>query len=202
MRLGLLADIHEDLARLRAALQLFAKQRVEQVVVLGDLFEMGQRIEETCRLLADVRAVGVWGNHDIGLCRDPGPRLTAKYGAQVIGFMGSLQPRLEIAQCLFTHVEPWLDPYEVADLWYYEGPPDTREKYERIFAAAPHSLMFAGHYHGWLLVRPQGTEDWQGDRPLMFPAGQRYFLVVGAVCDGHAAVFDTESREFVPLRVE
>jgi len=33
---------------------------------------MGKPLEETVHLLQDVEAVGVWGNHDVGLCFEPG----------------------------------------------------------------------------------------------------------------------------------
>jgi len=59
MKLGLLTDIHEHVEFLRLALARFERQRVEQIVVIGDTFETGQRIDETCRLLAEARAIGV-----------------------------------------------------------------------------------------------------------------------------------------------
>ena len=60
MKLGLITDIHEQTQHLRTALSLFRKKDVEQVVVIGDVCEMGERIEETCRLLAEANAIGVW----------------------------------------------------------------------------------------------------------------------------------------------
>ena len=54
---------------------------------------------------------------------------------------GTLQPHLEIGGCLFTHVEPWLDPHKVEDLWYFDGPPDSPEKLARSFAAVPQDFQ-------------------------------------------------------------
>ena len=59
MKLGMLADIHEQNVRLRSALERFRQDMVDQVVVLGDAFELGERIEETVRLLRQARAIGV-----------------------------------------------------------------------------------------------------------------------------------------------
>jgi predicted phosphodiesterase len=56
MRFGLIADIHEHVEFLRVALHRFRQERVDQIVVLGDMFETGERIEETCRLLAEAYA--------------------------------------------------------------------------------------------------------------------------------------------------
>ncbi len=125
MRLGLIADIHEHVEFLRVALDRFRQKRVDQIVVLGDVFEMGERIEETCRLLAEAHAVGVWGNHDFGLCDNPSDSMWAKYPASVIEYMTTLRPRMELDGCYFAHVEPWLDPEDIHDLWFVDGPPDS-----------------------------------------------------------------------------
>jgi hypothetical protein len=198
MKLGLLTDIHEHVESLRTALVRFRSEKVDQVVVIGDVFEMGQHIEETCRLLSESNAIGVWGNHDFGLSFDPEPDNRHKYPASVIDFMTSLRPRIEIEGCLFTHVEPWLNPEDLSDLWYFDGPPDEHSKLDRIFCAVPNRIMFSGHYHCWLLATPHGVSDWNGEASIRLIDG-RYFVVVGALCQGHCAVFDTESSELHPF---
>ena len=198
MKLGLITDIHEQVELLRLALDRFANDQVDQVVFIGDVCETGKRLEETCRLLSDVKAIGVWGNHDFGLCVNPDDRARAKYPAAVIDYMTSLRPRLEVGNCHFAHVEPWLNPEDVADLWYFEGPPDEHQKLDRIFDAVPHRIMFAGHYHKWLLVTPQGIADWRGDSPVRLSGDDRYFVVVGALCEGWSATFDTNTSELIP----
>jgi predicted phosphodiesterase len=70
MKIGILADIHESLTNLRWALDVLHEQDPDRLVVLGDVFELGHRLRETVDLLAHDGAVGVWGNHDFGLCRD------------------------------------------------------------------------------------------------------------------------------------
>src|SRR5437870_10913486 len=135
MRLGLLADIHEQTQPLLKAIAVLQRHGADRFVVLGDVFETGKRVAEVVDLLLQVEAVGVWGNHDVGLCFDPSDAVCERYSAAVLRFMGSLQPRLEIDGCLFTHVEPWLDPYLVEGLWYFHGPPDSPEKLARSFAA-------------------------------------------------------------------
>ena len=201
MKLGLLADIHEHVEHLQRALGRFREEKVEQVVVLGDLFEMGTCIDETCRLLEDAGAIGVWGNHDFGLCSNPEADAFSAYDAAVLKYMSSLRPRLEVAGCQFTHVEPWLNPENMLDLWYFEGPPDDAAKLGRIFAAAGHRIFFTGHSHQWLLATPSGVQPWQGERAIRLNEG-RYFVAIGALCDGCYATFDTESCELTPFHEE
>jgi len=88
----------------------------------------------------------------------------------------------------------------VRDLWYYEGPPDSEQMIQRIFDAVPHPVIFAGHYHRWLLVTPKGVDSWAGTRQLDLCDG-RFFVVVGALCEGRFAVFDTNTRRLSPLDV-
>jgi predicted phosphodiesterase len=200
MKLGLLADIHEHTRRLQKAIDVLRGHGAERFVVLGDVFEAGKRIEQTVRLLREVEAMGVWGNHDVGLCLDPSDSACEQYSAGVIQFMGSLQPHLVIADSLFTHAEPWLDPHEVEAAWHSHEPPDTREKLSRSFTAVPHRVLFMGHLHRWLAGTPDGAVAWRGDEPLCLERGNRYLVVIHAVCDGHCALFDTTTDELTPLQ--
>jgi hypothetical protein len=199
MKLGILADIHEQTDHLRNAIALLQRQGTDRFVVLGDVFEMGKCIEETVNLLREVRAVGVWGNHDFGLCFLPTELVRRRYSPAVLDFMATLQPRLEIDGCLFTHVEPWLDPHKIEDLWYFEGPPDSPEKLARSFAAVPNSVIFLGHFHRWLLGTPAGVQPWKGERPLSLDSAGRHLVVIHAVWAGRCAHFDTNTRCLTPF---
>jgi hypothetical protein len=200
MRIGILADIHEDLGHLRWAIDVLVEHGAECLVVLGDVCGMHASLKETAVLLDEAGAVGVWGNHDFGLCGgNPSTEDRRRYGERVLGFMGRLRPRLEVEGCLFTHVEPWLDPEKIEDLWYFEGPPETPERVARVFAAAPNRVMFVGHYHRWLLVTPEGLRDWPGEEPIALEAGGRFLVAVHAVCAGRCALFDTGTNELIPF---
>jgi len=111
----------------------------------------------------------------------------------------SLQRHLEIDGCLFTHVEPWLDPHKVEDLWYFDGPPDTPAKLARSFAAVSNRVVFLGHFHRWLLGTPDGLLPWRGDGPVRLDDQARHLIVVHAVWDGHCALFDTQTNDLIPL---
>jgi len=198
VKLGLITDIHEDAPRLRLALNRFHREAVDQVVMIGDVVSMGQSLEETCRLLAEADAVGVWGNHDFELCDEPSPETCERWGSAIVDYMTSLKPRLDVAGCHFTHIEPWLDPGRLEDLWHFEGSPDEHGNLDRIFDAVPNRLIFMGHYHCWVLARPDGIVDWKGESPICLD-DDRYFLVVGALCDGDYAILDTESSELTPF---
>jgi predicted phosphodiesterase len=201
MRLGLIADIHEAVEPLQEALDLFARNGVDEVLHLGDVCRMHRRLGETVALLAKGNVAGVWGNHDYGLCREVDDETRRRFSPAVTEYMGSLEPAQIRADCLFTHVEPWLDAHDVVQLWYFEGAPDTPEKLARSFAAVPQRVLFSGHQHAWLLGTPDGLISWDGTTPVRLAPPQRYLVVLHALVSGHCAIYDTISGDLVPLRV-
>jgi hypothetical protein len=200
MKLGIVTDIHEDVPKLALALQHFRQQGVEQVVVLGDVFDTGRRLRETVGLLAEAKAVGVWGNHDLGLCHEPEQSLRERYGGPVLDFMGTLRPRLELAGCLFTHGLPCWDATDPV-VYYLGDRPETAKGQADSFAACDHAAIFIGHFHCWVAATLQGQLAWNGSAPMLLRVDHRYLITVAALCDGWCAVFDTDSQMFVPHRV-
>jgi predicted phosphodiesterase len=197
MRLGILADLHEDVEGLRLALDLL-RGNADRVVVLGDLFETGRRVEQTVALLAEAGAVGVWGNHDLGLCHEPTERMRARYPG-VFAFTQTLRPRLDLEGCLFCHGLPQWDATDPV-VYYLGARPETAEGRNDAFHASPGRVTFVGHFHRWLAATPDGLLPWDGGEPLLLE-GQRYLVVVAAVCDGWCATFDTVSNRLVPWRL-
>src|SRR5262249_30568135 len=145
-------------------------------------------------------AIGVWGNHDLGLCHEPEPELQEKYPGPVVDFAASLRPSLELEGYFFTHGLPHWDPTDL--MAYYLGEkPDQPEGVARSLAAVPHGVIFVGHFHRWLAATPSGRLTWEGGEPLHLRPEERWLVVVAAVLDGWCAVFDTDTRFLSPHRL-
>jgi hypothetical protein len=203
MRIGILADIHEAVGPLERALDEFRRRRVDLVVSLGDAcdtFSASGLAGEVVALLRAAGAVGVWGNHDVGLCFQVPESLRQRAGPAVLEYMAGMQPQLVVEGCRFSHVEPWLDARKVEDLWYFDGPPDTPEKVARSFAAVPERHLFVGHFHRWLVATPARRIEWDGEGPIELAGEPRYLTVVAAVVSGWCAVFDTAASRLTPVR--
>ena len=67
MKIGILADVHEDVGNLHKALAVLRAGAADRLIFLGDLCGRMTALEETVAALDDAGVVGVWGNHDLGL---------------------------------------------------------------------------------------------------------------------------------------
>ena len=199
MRIGILSDIHEDIERLHIALELLSDRKPGRLVMLGDVFDHGERIVEACRILSAAGVPGVWGNHDFGLCMDVVEDLAARMDPGVMRYMASLRPNMTIGDCLFQHVEPWLDPTQVEDLWQHFGPTDGVTRIERALKESPQRVSFMGHLHEWLVANEDGPVIVGDPRPIILEPARRWLVAIGAVCDGWAATYDTESGLLAPI---
>lgn len=203
MKLGLITDVHNDAARLEVALKLFHDLGVDQLVTIGDTcdaFSRGDGAARVASMLRESGVIGVWGNHDYSLCHEVSDTIQTRFPPVVLEVMSSMQPRLILEECHFSHKESSVDPYDVAQLWdISDTPPELSERAGLAFHASNIRLQFVGHYHRWWAATPQGTLDWQGDKVLRFDPKQRYFVVIAAVCNGWCAMLDTDKGELVPL---
>ncbi len=201
MRIGLLADIHEDVAGLEAAIARCKREGVDRLVTLGDIFESGDQFADAVDLLRQAGVEGVWGNHEFALYAGRGESVEGYFDWRTLDYMHLLTARLEIGDLLFSHVLPCIDPTDVEQPWYVERAPKTAEDAARNSAPFPHRRIFVGHFHRWLAVTPGGALDWSGDRAFTLDANNRYLFVVGAVCDGWCAIYDAEADVLEPFKV-
>lgn len=202
MRIGIVTDIHDDCDALGRAMGVLREHRAETIVCLGDACERfvdDPRSARVVELLRGVEARCVWGNHDAGLGSVADESLRAHASPDVLAYLARMQPQIVLEGCRFSHVEPWLDPHRVEDLWYGKGPPETPELAARSFDAVPERFLFLGHFHTWLAVTPGGRLPWAGDRPLDLSREPRAMIVIGAVLNGACALFDTDSAVLTPI---
>jgi predicted phosphodiesterase len=202
MRIGLLTDIHDDIPRLRHALSRLTAAGVDQIVVLGDVYDAfirEPRGTQIANMLIAAGAKMIWGNHDFALCRDPPQAAYAIYPQQVLDFLATFEPSWQVENCHFSHVEPWLDLHKREDLWSFNGVPNTAEQAARSFVAVPQRFIFIGHFHRWLLTGLLGSIPWDGFAPISLADQQRCLIIVAPLFAGHCATFDTQSCVLTPL---
>jgi hypothetical protein len=202
MLIGILADIHDAVEPLKAALVRFRELGVQQVVSLGDAFETfrpGEPGTEVAHLLREAGAIGVWGNHDVGLSHNISEKIREIADPALLDFSVLLQPQLTIDNCRFSHVEPWLNPKIVKELWHYDGVPESTARAARSFNAVSEQFIFVGHYHCWAATSLDGPIDWDGTEKISFSPDRRCFVLTAPVVYGWSAVFDSKNAELNPI---
>jgi hypothetical protein len=100
MRIGLLADIHNDADSLARALAALDECGEDLLVTLGDtcdVFPPDDGIVEVATMLQEHHVIGVWGNHDFVLCRNVDDRYLSCYaGTPVLSYMAGMLPTLVV----------------------------------------------------------------------------------------------------------
>ncbi len=202
VRLGILADIHEHVEFLRAALERCTAAGATEFVDLGDVFKDGRRIDETVNLLRSRQTRGVWGNHDFGLCHQPDERVVTRYAPETCRWLAGYRARLKIEGVLFQHIMPHRNPHLLEDLWQGGADfPDTPEKGTPCFAGGDWRVCLIGHYHRWLVTTPEGRRHWDGTTVLDLRGPERLLVVIDAIENGSCAVLDTDRWTLEPMRL-
>jgi predicted phosphodiesterase len=204
MRIGIVTDVHDEVEQLAGALAALRAEGVNAVVTLGDstdLFGKWNAATEVADLFREAGVVGVWGNHDYGLCRNVKDEVRHGQLRRTLDYFATLRPRLELGGCHFSHIEPFLDPELPGDLWTFDGRPEDDDRLARSFAAIPHRAAFIGHFHRWVAVTESGRVPWDGSSPLHFEADKRYLVVVAPLFGGEFAVIDTDRWVLEPRKL-
>lgn len=170
MRIGLLADIHGNLAALEAVLAALDEARVDRLVCLGDVAATGPQPAECLTRLADTGCAVVMGNADAELlapdAMNPGDdedshRITrisqwsaAQLGETELASIRSFVPTVEVdlsdgGQLLCVHGGPLsFDDIITATT------PD--EALDRMLGGHEPAVMAGGHWHAQMLRRHRG----------------------------------------------
>jgi len=202
--IGIVADVHDSLDALKAILTRFREVGVQQIVSLGDAFETykpGDPGPEVGRMLQNTGAIGVWGNHDVGLSYRIPDEVRKKADPELLEYTKTFRPQIVVENCRFSHVEPWLDPTKIEDLWHFEGVPNRPEYARRSLDAVQEQFLFVGHYHVWAITSSVETVEWNATEKISLSLDQRYVVLTAAAVHGWSAVFDSAKAELMPIRV-
>src|SRR5277367_6803445 len=103
MRMGLLADIHENVDRLAKSIARCRQEGADRLFTLGDIFETGARFSEAVDLLREADVEGVWGNHEFGLFAGRGDSVERLFDWRSLDYMRRLEARMEVEGVLLGH---------------------------------------------------------------------------------------------------
>lgn len=169
MRIALISDLHATDVALRAVLDDIARVGVDQIICLGDVATLGPSPNVVLQMVRDLGCPCITGNHDAFLL-DPqlihtyteAPVVVdavdwgrARLSADELAFLGTFQPRLEIAldgraTLLLFHGSP---ESHMQDL-LATTPPEELDRHLNGYHA---TVMAGGHTHVQMLRQHRGT---------------------------------------------
>jgi predicted phosphodiesterase len=201
MKLGIISDIHSNLEALETVLKKLEREKVEEIVCLGDIVGYGANPNECCELVRKNCSVVILGNHDEWAVRPPdrgfvnrnvwesilwtAKNIEEKYRE----YFATLPLIVHRKDIVFTHSTP-LNPQH----WDYITDKASASKY---FQYVEGKICFVGHSHLPGIYNDYGAED--VDDPAIQPKG--CIVNVGSVGqprDGNAAssycIYDSQVK--------
>ncbi len=179
MKIGVISDVHADLARLTAALALLDGHGVDEMICAGDLVDGGYDENAVIDTMRRRNIPTVQGNHDLGVIAEqawlrrqavtlhrrdddepePDDLITTKHIAWLTAL--PLMRELEFAgvKVCLAHGTPWSN-------WHYFFPTSTPLECKRVFNNTSADIVVLGHTH--MPMRLQYGDKW------IFNAGSVY----------------------------
>jgi putative phosphoesterase len=165
MKIGLIADIHANLAALERSLEILNVQKVDQIVCAGDIVEKGSDGDVVVGLLRKLDIPCVMGNHDFDAIGNQSwlrnnadlshPAMQGKLlQDETLSFLRSLPQSLEFTwegrRLVLTHGTPWSTNE-------YVFPTSSTSVFERICKETQADVVVLGHTHTPMCVQINGT---------------------------------------------
>ncbi len=183
--IGLFADVHGAQRPLRDALTACRKLGVQQIALLGDLFDRVEQADDCAHALAGWSVIGVWGNHEREIAL-----AAAEVGnleAATVTLLTGLGEELMVGDICFTHeATHWGHSATLARL------SSVVVQEAELPGHAQARMTFAGHTHHRAARTERGPID-LGRRFLTIDPQRRYLINPGALAEGEYAVWDRES---------
>lgn len=215
MRYAIISDIHGNFEALQAVLKDTKKQRVDEVVCLGDLVGYGADPNECVEAVREAAEKVVAGNHDwaaigkLGLDYfNAAAKMAAEWTGEVLTeenrtYLRDLPLTLEVEEgFVLVHSSP-----TAPDQWMYVFHPGQAA---RDFSAFSQQVCFIGHTHQPAVFTDNGGFHLgQSLADFRMGMGTRYLVNVGSVGqprdgnpDAAYCVFDSEKLSLRIRRVE
>lgn len=197
MQIGIISDIHGDLANLTAALAIFRREQVDRVVCAGDLVDFGAWGDEVVQHIFEAGIPCVCGNHDRDAAERQRLRLNHSLHSipdkpllpETLDRLAQLPPMLrytwEGVRVLLTHANTWGDDASVHIR-------STPALFRRVIDVSEADITIIGHTH----------------QPMWIESAGRMILNPGSVSVNYTCLFGTcailslPERQFRLLNVE
>ncbi|MCM8768879.1 MAG: metallophosphatase family protein [Candidatus Omnitrophica bacterium] len=180
MKYGIIADIHSNLEALQAVLAYLNKNKVDRLVVTGDVIGYGANPIECLELLGQQNACIVRGNHEQGLLSGELSSFRPEAATALKWTSQQLSPEW------LAMINAWPILYQEADFLACHGAPDepltgyvfSKSRARQAFTVA-FTLCFHGHTHFPGAYRQKETNSFLEIIPADFSGRMRVVLEPG-----------------------
>lgn len=179
---GLFADVHGAQRTLLNALAGCRAAGVEQIALLGDLFDRAEQADGCAWALAGWSVIGVWGNHE----REIAQAATADgaLAPETVRLLSGLAEQVIVGDVCLTHeAAQWGRGATLARLAGRATQADSQPDQGHA------RITFAGHTHHRAARDERGPLD-LGRGVLTLAPARRYLINPGALVAGQYAVWD------------
>lgn len=214
MKYGFFSDVHANLEALKACVIDFRSEKLDKVFFLGDAVGYGPSPDECVKLIKEVAAVKLMGNHDYAALGLMETEFFNQYAAESMGWtknsisrktieiLSNFELKYELDDVLLVHSSP-----KEPELWHYIlDMDDAKESFDYF----THRMCLVGHTHrpfivckeksGEILLSKQTEETLSDDRQYLVNIGS-----VGQPRDGDPRscylIFDSQTRVIKHKRV-
>ena len=218
MRIGIISDIHANLAALETVLEELETKNIDEYVCLGDVVGYGASPNECCNIVKNLARLTIMGNHDAAVA---GKMDYSYYYDQAKQALDWTVEVLSEENIKWLQTLPYIQNEEDTNVCFSHGSPMNPSEFNYIFnmeqanEAYQHredllQVTFIGHSHLCRIFSFDNDGVVQMVPGLIeLDPGKQYIISVGSVgqprdYDPRAAyaIFDTESRTFEQYRVE
>ncbi|HPZ81129.1 MAG TPA: metallophosphoesterase family protein [Candidatus Atribacteria bacterium] len=216
MKVAILADIHGNFDALERVSE--EVEKVEDVVVLGDIIGYGAEPEECVRWVVKKKAKAVLGNHEAACT---GELSLSWFNPRAAKALLWTQEHLSSFAIRFIQSLPLVISDFLQALWVHGSPRQPIEEYidhpfvaQEVFESSPFSLCFFGHTHqaeAYVLEKSGRVEriSFREGGKLGILPDSRYLINCGSVGQprddnpqASFAIFDTEKKVVEVKRVD
>ncbi|MCK5340817.1 MAG: metallophosphoesterase family protein [Desulfobulbaceae bacterium] len=188
MKVAVVADIHGNYAALQAVLADIDKERVDEIISLGDNIGYGPEPEEVVRTLQKRDVVSILGNHEYAILNErcfkrlnPNPKKSLELSRAMMT-PASLEYSKRLPKILIRHGARLVHGCPPKSPTSYLINPDGA-KLAKLFASFSEKLCFFGHTHTIELYDDQGqaSDMTVGIGPFDLSPENRYLINPGSV---------------------
>lgn len=185
MRIAVVSDIHGNFRALQAVLDDIKRNRVDEIISLGDNIGYGPEPEEVVQALKDHGVMSIMGNHELGLVSNSYYKRLNPMPQQSLDLTRDLMSRNNIAwsaalpDIMIRHSARFVHGSPPGSLTVYIVQP-SQARLKRLFASYPETICFFGHTHYLIAyeLEPSGDINTYDLEPGIFPlAAQRRYLI-------------------------